>query len=246
MRKYKADLHVHTLLSPCGSLDMSPVNIVDAALNAQLDIIAITDHNSTKQAKLIKRLAEKKGMTVFCGAEINSAEEVHCLVIFETDEQLDLFQLFIDKNMRPVRNKPSVFGEQVVVDENEMIVEEVKYLLINALDASLMEIEHYAHEIGGLVIPAHVDRYYNGLFSQLGFMPTGLRVDAFEISKNAPTREWETNGKIPSGATIIRNSDAHVPEKIGKSFTYYLMEAPVFSELKLALHGLEGRKAFIT
>jgi len=225
---------------------MSPVNIIEVALNAQLDIIAITDHNSTKQAKLIKKLGKEKGIVVFCGAEINSAEEVHCLVLFETDEQLDFFQLFIDKNMKTVRNKPSVFGEQVVVDENEMIVEEVKYLLINSLNASLTEIEQHAHELGGLVIPAHVDRYYNGLFSQLGFMPEGLKVDAFEISKNTTTNEWISNGKIPEGATLIRNSDAHVPEQIGKSHTYYLMEAPVFSELKLALHGLEGRKASTT
>lgn len=47
MKWYKADLHIHSVLSPCGSLDMSPKNIVQSALDKELEIIAITDHNST-------------------------------------------------------------------------------------------------------------------------------------------------------------------------------------------------------
>jgi hypothetical protein len=84
MKQFKADLHIHTTLSPCGSLDMSPKNIVAAALKAGLDIIAITDHNSTKQVQVIKELAQSKGIKVIGGAEINSSEEVHCLTLFET------------------------------------------------------------------------------------------------------------------------------------------------------------------
>jgi len=96
-----------------------------------------------------------------------------------------------------------------------MIIEDVKYLLISALSATLLEIEQKVHQLGGLVIPAHVDRPFNGLFSQLGFVPEELKADAFEISKNARTSEWQSNGKIPKEKLIIRNSDAHTPEQIG-------------------------------
>ncbi len=245
MRQFKADLHIHSLLSPCGSLEMSPANIVRAALNAQLDVIAITDHNSTKQAPLIKKMGAEKGLYVLCGAEINSKEEVHCLTLFETDEQLKTFQQFIDKHLLPIKNKPKLFGDQVVVDEEEMIVEEVKYLLISALDATLLEIEQKVHSLGGLVIPAHVDRPFNGVFSQLGFLPEDLDVDAFELSKNARLSEWRSNGKLPEGKAIIRNSDAHLPEQVGQGSFILEMEEISFEEIRWAIKGEKDRKVII-
>lgn len=242
MKHFKADLHIHTLLSPCGSLEMSPMNIVESALKAGLDIIAITDHNSTKQALLVKQIGEKHGLTVFCGAEINSSEEVHAVALFETDEQLIQFQEYIDLHLIKVRNNPAFFGEQVVVDKNEMIIEEVEELLINALDVSLLQAEQFIHQLGGIFIPAHVDRYYNGLFSQLGFIPEALVVDAFELSKNAKVEDWRENGKIPKNGTIIRSSDAHSPKQIGQFYTNFEMNEPTFSELKMALQNINGRK----
>ena len=240
MKQFKADLHIHSLLSPCGSLEMSPVNIVESALKADLDIIAITDHNSTKQAALIKQIAAKKRLTVFCGAEINSSEEVHALALFETNEQLMQFQQYIDRHLIKVKNKPAYFGEQVVIDEK--IIEEVDELLINALDVDLLQIEKFVHQFGGIFIPAHIDRYYNGLFSQLGFIPEGFVADAYELSKNANIEDWMQNGKIPKGATIIRSSDAHHPEQIGQAFTTFEMNEPTFSELLLALQHRNGRR----
>lgn len=240
MQTFKADLHIHTLLSPCGSLDMSPVNIIEAALNAKLDIIGICDHNSTKQAPLIKEMGAKKGLLVLCGAEVNSIEEVHCLTLFETNSQLTEFQEYIDRYLMPVMNKPEIFGEQIVVDENEIIVEEIEPLLINALNISLVDIEQKVHQIGGLVIPAHVDRPYCGLFSQLGFIPENLKVDAFEFSGNID--EYKQIGKLPSGASVIKNSDAHTLVQIGEQYTTFEMESLSFSELKLALKNQNGRK----
>jgi len=57
MKTYRADLHIHSVLSPCGDLDMSPVNIVEEASRKGLDIIGITDHNTTRHTGLVKRLA---------------------------------------------------------------------------------------------------------------------------------------------------------------------------------------------
>lgn len=242
MRTFKADLHIHTLLSPCGSLEMSPRNIIDRALEEKLDIIAIADHNSTKQAPLIVEMAAEKGIFVLPGAEVNSAEEVHCLTFFETVDQLNKFQQFIDARMLPIRNKPSTFGEQVVVDRDEMIVEEVKYLLISALNATLTEIEQKVHELGGLVIPSHIDRPYNGVFSQLGFIPADFNADAFELSRHAEIEQWRTNGKLPFNAAIIRNSDAHHPHQIGELFTLFELEEASFAEIKMAFQGMNERR----
>ena len=45
MNRFRADLHNHTLLSPCGDIEMTPAHIVEAALTKGYDIIGITDHN---------------------------------------------------------------------------------------------------------------------------------------------------------------------------------------------------------
>ena len=75
----RADLHIHTVLSPCGDLDMSPANIIGMALQKGLSLIGISDHNSTRQAPVIQQLGERQGLRVLCGTEINTAEEVHAL-----------------------------------------------------------------------------------------------------------------------------------------------------------------------
>ena len=245
MHEFKADMHIHTVLSPCGSLEMSPKNIVKSALDAGLDIIAITDHNTTKQAQIIKQLAEKEGLFVFCGAEINSLEEVHCLALFEHDNELLQFQAYLDQHLIPIKNDPSYFGFQVVVDADELILEEEERLLINALDVDIIQIEKKVHQLNGLFIPAHIDRPFNGILSQLGFFPEKLNVDAVELSQHAKISNWIGNSKIPSGISIIRSSDAHQPEMIGKVFTTFKMENASFSEISLALRGQEGRSVVL-
>jgi 3',5'-nucleoside bisphosphate phosphatase len=241
MPYFRADLHIHTLTSPCGSLEMSPANIVQTALEKQLDIIGITDHNCTKQVRLIMKMGQDKGLLVIGGAEITTAEEVHCLVFFETLDQLDQFQNYIDLHLPLIANKPDLFGHQVVVDDAEMIVEELPWILTNALDLTLTEIEQKVHSMGGLVVPAHVDRPYNGLFSQLGFLPEDFKPDAFELSMHA-SHSWKLNGKIPGNAAVLRNSDAHYPHQIGTVFTLFELQDCTFEEIKMALFFQKGRR----
>ena len=64
MNRYKVDLHIHTCLSPCGSLDMSPQVIVETALSRGLDAIAVTDHNSTLQCPEVQALGKELGLKV--------------------------------------------------------------------------------------------------------------------------------------------------------------------------------------
>jgi len=245
MRKFRADLHVHSVLSPCGSLEMSPGNIVQSALNAKLDIIAITDHNSTKQVSIVKSMAEDRGIFVIGGVEVNTAEEVHCLALFETDEQLVDFQDYLDQHLPPIKNDTQKFGYQVVVDEFENIVEEEDRLLIIALNAGIVDVERKVHSLSGLFIPAHIDRPFNGIISQLGFVPINLKADAFELSRRAHLSDWENNTKLPADPVFIRNSDAHRPEDVGKQISIFEMEEISFSEIRKALKSEGGRKVIV-
>jgi PHP family Zn ribbon phosphoesterase len=242
---FKADLHIHTVLSPCADLEMTPANIVNRAVETGLQIIGITDHNSTKNALLTKKLGEKAGLFVLTGAEITTKEEVHCLVFFETEEQLMLFQQYIETNITFIPNPDGHFGYQPVVDEHDNITELVPHYLHAALKTGIDQLRQFVKSMNGLFIPAHVDRPANGLFSQLGFLPPGLNPDALGISKFSPKKYVIEHHNLPSELTLIRNSDAHFINQIGEIYTSFCMKEMTFNEIRMALHGQQNRRVEI-
>jgi 3',5'-nucleoside bisphosphate phosphatase len=242
MKLYRADLHTHTVLSPCGDLEMSPRNIIGAAVEKGIDIIGITDHNSTRNAQLVKRLGEEEGVFVLTGAEVTTREEIHCLTFFEKEEELAEFQGWIEKNITRIPNSPARFGYQVVLDEDENIVDEIEYLLIMSLSRSIDELEKKVHELNGLFIPAHVDRKVNSILSQLGFFPPAIRYDAIEITPNCRYEELVRKHTIVADLPVIHSSDSHFLPDVGKTYTNFLMEGLSFSEIRLTLSSEGGRK----
>lgn len=241
MRTFRTDLHIHTVLSPCGGLEMSPVNIVSLANNRGLDIIGITDHNSTRHCHEVWRLARNTNLTVLPGCEMTSREEVHCLGLFEDFDALSSFQKFIDENLILIPHNPKVLGYQVIVDADENILEELDYYLGASLDVSVEEIEQKVHELSGIFIPAHVDRPRNSIFSQLGFLPPQLNVDALQISKLADETAVREKYRIGTDLTLLKFSDAHFPDDLGKIYTVFELEQPSFAEIKKALKREDGR-----
>lgn len=242
MRWFKADLHVHSVLSPCGDLDMSPARIIKDAKEKKIDIIGITDHNSTLHAQSMMELGKKEGITVFPGAEITTQEEVHCLTFFENIETTKVFQQFIDNHTVEIKNKPERFGEQLVVNEQEEIVDSIDCLLIVGLNATINEVEHEVHKLGGIFIPAHVDRSSTSIYSQMGFIPGDLKIDAIEFSSAASEESLLEKRPELQNYCLITNSDAHYQHQLGESPTAYYLEEASFAEWKMALQGLKGRK----
>ena len=231
MRQYKADMHVHTVLSPCGDLLMSPKNIVEAALSRGIDIIAIADHNSTLMCKIVHDYALPYNLTVIPGVEVNTKEEVHCLAYFHNFEQVNEFQIYLDQHLPFVKNNVDYFGYQVVVDANELIIDEIDKLLITALDVSIDEVSNKVHEIGGLFIPAHIDRPKYSIISQLGFIPPDLKVDAVELSKHVTVDDFIKQNPLYSKYTFTQSSDAHFVENIGDAYTIFELETPTLAEI---------------
>jgi PHP family Zn ribbon phosphoesterase len=244
MQKYRADLHIHTLLSPCGSLDMDPDTIVTIAQSKGLDIIGITDHNHTGHCRLASEIASEKGIFVLCGAEVTTKEEAHCLAFFETFEVLGDFQQLLNQSLIKVKNKTDLFGHQVIIDRNEQILEEVEPLLINATTLSVDALAKEVHQRDGIFIPAHVNRSAYSLTSQLGFIPPDIEADALELSKHADTSNFRKENPLLNAFSIIRSSDAHFPEDIGSVHTLFNIEKPSFQEIKMALLNTGGRSVF--
>lgn len=242
MRWFRADLHIHSVLSPCGDLDMSPVRIIEETKKQKLDIIALTDHNSTLHCGLLVELGRNKGITVIPGVEVNTREEVHCLAFFETVDNVQKFQDFMEQHLPAIKNKPERFGQQLLVNESEEILKEIENLLIVALDCSIEEVERKVHELDGVFIPAHVDRQANGIFSQIGFIADDLTIDAVEFSSSVSAEQLLNQRPELKNFSLISNSDAHYPERIGKRITEYYLEEPTFAEWRKALKNDDGRK----
>ena len=245
LKSFSADLHIHTLLSPCGDLEMSPINIVQAAQTKGIDILGITDHNSTKHCRLIRKLAKEEGIFVLGGAEVTSKEEVHCLAFFESDEILDEFQNYLEEHLPHIVNKPEAFGYQVVVDIDENIVEEIDTLLISALDVSIEDLEQKVHELNGIFIPAHVNKTKNSIISQLGFISPDLKYEALELSPHISKKEFIKQNSYLKDQSYIQSSDAHYIDDVGLVNTKFLIEKRSFEEIKLALKVEKGRKVII-
>lgn len=244
MKDYRADIHIHTLLSPCGDLEMSPANIVQRASMLGLDILGVADHNTTKHASLIKKLAEEKGIFTLCGAEVTTKEEVHCLAFFEDESLLDKFQVYLDQHLPDIKNDPKYFGYQVVTDEDEMITEEVEKLLISAIGQTFDQVQQKVSELQGIFIPAHIDRSKFSITSQLGFVPPDIKADALEVSVHSSKEKMLNMFPYLQKFSFVRGSDAHYIEHLGSSYSIFRMQEITFEEIRKALHQQEGRSAW--
>lgn len=206
----KFDLHVHSCLSPCASLEMSPAAIVAAACAAGMDGIALTDHQSAKNTPAIAECARRAGLACLFGAEVQTAEEVHTLALFDSLVLARELTDWIYGALPRRKNDPDTFGDQPVVTWDEEIVEMEERLLAAGCAHDIPTVADFVHARGGLFIAAHVDRPNFSVLGSLGSIPEpmdGSRYfDAIELSRTADETLWRD--KIGDYA-IVRSSDAH-------------------------------------
>jgi PHP family Zn ribbon phosphoesterase len=240
----RADLHVHTVLSPCAEVEMLPPLIVMEALEREIQLIAITDHNATANIAAVQRAAKGSGLTVLPGMELQTREDIHVLCLFDTLEQAEAWQSVVDKTLPPLLNRPEYFGDQLVVNEEGDLVRREERLLLVGTSLSFEEAWKGVNDLGGLFIPAHVDRKAFGLLAILGFVPPGIPVDALEISRHLKPQQAREQFPQVAGYPLVQNGDAHrLSEFIGS--TLLDVEAPTIAEIRQALRQENGRKSRI-
>jgi len=242
LRTFRVDLHVHTCLSPCGELEMTPSAIVRACGERGIDIIAICDHNSAENVKGVRRAAEETDLVVLAGMEVTTTEEVHVLSIFDNEEQVLKLQEEVYDCLLPGENDEELFGLQVVANERDEVDGVVKKLLIGGTTLSLNELVERIHDLGGLAIASHIDRESFSLVGQLGFIPEDLAVDALEVSQFGNV--GETRDQIPGvdRFPLITSSDAHRLDEIGRVTMTLLFAKATVDEIRMSLKGVEGRR----
>ncbi len=218
---------------------MSPLNIIKRAKELELDVIAITDHNSIFNSFPSKRLGEREGIKVFLGMEAQTLEEVHILTLFDNEKSIKNFYSEVYNYLPELENDPEYFGDQLIVDEEENILKEEKKLLANSLDLSIEELTELVKEYGGYVIPSHIERDRFGLLTNLYKIPDSLKDCVFEVSYNASLNELFKIYPFLKNFPLISNSDSHYLNDMGRAYTQY--EVSEISLDKIYSAAKEGR-----
>ncbi len=217
----KADFHIHSCLSPCASLEMSPRDIVEAAINQGLNLIAISDHNSALNAPALNEVVKQyPEINCFFGIEACSIEEIHCLCLFDNLERVMEFSDYLYNFLPKFNIKNKNFRAQAYVDKDNNILGEVEKYLGNALQLKMFEIMELVHKRGGLFVPAHIDRGMYSVISQLGFLPDN-NYDAIEL--NAANFQY-SQVKNKYKYQYMLNSDAHYLADIGRAYNIFNAE----------------------
>ena len=241
LRVFKADLHIHTCLSPCADLSMGPRAIVHQATQRGLDVIGICDHNSAENVPAVVKAAEKTKLKVLPGIEVTSKEEVHILALFDSMDGAFQLQEIVYEHL-PGENAAGAFGLQVMVDEDHNVLGFSKRLLAGATELSVEQVVDFIHGLDGAAVASHVDREAFGIIGHLGFIPAELQLEALELSGNTSVEEAKRRFPQYRHFVFIRSSDAHFVQDIGTASTSFLLNEATIGEIKRALRGEDGRR----
>lgn len=228
MSRYYYDLHIHSCLSPCADNDMTPYNIAGMAAIKGLGIVALTDHNSTKNCRAFFAAAKRHGIVPIAGMELTTAEDVHIVCLFPTLEAAEKF----DDEYRSFRilykNRKDIFGDQLILDEEDNVIGEEEHLLLNASTLSIEDAERLAKKYGAAVFPAHIDRDENGIIAALGCVPETPHFHAVEFRDRESIGEYSEKYGL-SDKLIITDSDAHYLWDISEAGNYIELEDEPYS-----------------
>jgi PHP family Zn ribbon phosphoesterase len=244
MNTFRADLHVHTVLSPCAEVEMIPPLIVQRAVELNIDLIAITDHNASANFPAVQKAAAGSSLKVLPGMEVQTREDVHLLCLFDSLSQIEGWQAEVDESLPDTPNRAEFFGEQFVVDENGDYLRTESRMLLASTRFSIDEVFERVNALGGLVIPAHVDRTTYGLFPTLGLISDQWPILGFEISRHISPEK--ARAKFPSlgNYPLIQSGDVHrLEEFIGS--TILKMRERTVGEIRKAFKSEGGNSVFI-
>ena len=208
MTRYRYDFHVHSCLSPCGDADNTPNNIAGMAYLNGINIMALTDHNTSRNCPAFFAAARRYGLIPVAGMELTTSEDIHAVCLFERLEDALAFNDEVDTRRVRIKNREDIFGEQLLLDENDNVVGREEDLLINATTIALDEAPILAAKYGGICYPAHIDKQANGAIEILGDFPhyAGFRIAEMHDREKIQTYV-ETYGL--QGMRIMVSSDAH-------------------------------------
>lgn len=212
--KYFYDLHLHSCLSPCGDMDMTPNNLVNMAKLLGLDVIALTDHNTSRNCETAMAVGREIGLVVIPGMELTTSEDIHAVCLFPTLEKALNWNDYVDSHRIKIRNRAEIYGRQVIMNERDEEVGEIEHLLLPATEISIMNAYAKVKEFGGICYPAHIDRDSLSILSVLGEIDEGCGFKTAELADKSKLEQLRTKHPILNTLNIVTNSDAHYLENM--------------------------------
>jgi PHP family Zn ribbon phosphoesterase len=229
MNRYYYDFHIHSCLSPCADNDMTPNNIAGMAALAGINILALTDHNSSRNCPAFFAAAKKNGVIPVAGMELTTAEDIHMVCLFEHLEDALRFNDAVDERRIMIRNRPDIFGDQLILNENDEEIGREENLLTNATGISVDEAPALVAEYRGVCYPAHIDREANGIIAVLGTFPTDLSVKWAELHDMDSADAFVQNFPALQNKRFLAGSDAHYLWDIPDKRHYFELEDEPYS-----------------
>ena len=209
MKDFYYDLHIHSCLSPCGDDDMTPNNIAGMGVVAKLDIMALTDHNTCRNCPAFFKTAEANGIVPVAGMELTTAEDIHLICLFERLEDAIKFDAVVSEKRIPFKNRVDIFGEQMIMNENDEVIGIEENLLSNATLITVDEAPSLVEQCGGICYPAHIDREANGIVATLGIFPEFPFFPCAEYHDGDKRPEYEAKFALLRSKPFVVSSDAH-------------------------------------
>ncbi len=203
------DLHIHSCLSPCADMEMTPNNIVLMSKLKGLDIIAVCDHNHMGNLKALSKVAKANNIILLPGLELETSEEIHLLCYFPSLSAANKMQDILDQNYKPIPNRKDIFGEQWILDADDNPVREIENMLVTATNLDLYNAVSTVQQLGGVAVPAHVDRQSYSIISNLGSVPEDLKIRSLELSRCTNSEAFLKKHPEYKDMNLITSSDAH-------------------------------------
>lgn len=222
MKKYFYDLHIHSCLSPCGDDEATPASIAGIGKLNGLSIMALTDHNTIKNCPAFFKAAKAYGIIAVAGMELTTAEDIHMVCLFKTLDDAIAFDKALDSYRIPIPNRPDIFGRQLIMDEDDNIVGEVKNTLSFATNVSLDEAPRLVESYGGICYPAHIDRPSNSVIAVLGAFPPESKFTCAELHLKEKVTDYAVMASLPENQLVF-SSDAHQLLDIKEAQDYFML-----------------------
>ncbi len=245
MQKYYYELHIHSCLSPCAEDDMTPASIAGMGSLCGLNLMALTDHNTTGNLPAFFDACKIHGIVPVGGMELTTAEEIHIICLFDTLSAAMAFGEAVYTHLPPMKNRPEIFGNQLYTDAQDNILGTEEKLLLMASDLTLDEAEELVKKHSGVCYPAHIDRESNGILAILGDIPPEAEFTAYELNDSANLDGCTKKCPLITGMEMLTCSDAHRLWEINEAENFLMLDDEPYSSQKVReelIRHLRGNK----
>ncbi|MCK5239776.1 MAG: phosphotransferase [Candidatus Thorarchaeota archaeon] len=235
MLEFAVDLHIHSPHSISVSKNMTIPNLAKGAQSKGIDILGTGDATQPNWLEHTeKTLKEHDGILTYDGisfiptVEIEDGDAIHHVVILPDFESVKRLRESIKLS------SPNLDHEWGGRPRVNLKAEEIAGLV---------------RDSGGMIGPAHAFTPFRGIFREGRFDSIeacyGSEADHIHFLELGLSADSEIADYISSlrRLTYISSSDAHspTPDKLGREFVKFNLEAPIYDEIRMGLKREKGR-----